>query len=223
MLLGLDRAGIAAHSGSACSSESLEPSPVLEAMGVDAHRSLRVSVGWSTTDADIDRLLDALPRGARRTAGAGPANLGAVLTPTRLAPTAVDVDALPRPPRPRRPPRRCGRADDLRPLSTKGRRQAAPWPTRLASAGSAGSSSTPRPLRPDGRAARQRLDRGRGRLPAPARARPARPRWRSPTSCARSTPPGCCAATASHPCCSAASWPRRCGSTVPLQWPRAST
>ena len=38
VLLGLDRLGIAAHSGSACSSESLEPSPVLEAMGVDAHR-----------------------------------------------------------------------------------------------------------------------------------------------------------------------------------------
>lgn len=62
VLLGLDRAGIAAHSGSACASESLEPSPVLEAMGVDAHHSLRLSAGWSTTDADIDRVLDALPR-----------------------------------------------------------------------------------------------------------------------------------------------------------------
>ena len=61
VLLGLDRAGIAAHSGSACSSEALEPSPVLEAMGVDAHHSLRLSVGWQTTDADIDRLLTALP------------------------------------------------------------------------------------------------------------------------------------------------------------------
>jgi len=61
VLLGLDRAGVAAHSGSACSSESLEPSPVLEAMGVDAHHSLRLSVGWSTSDADVDRLLDALP------------------------------------------------------------------------------------------------------------------------------------------------------------------
>ncbi|MCB1006966.1 MAG: hypothetical protein KDB35_22475, partial [Acidimicrobiales bacterium] len=50
------------HSGSACSSEALEPSPVLEAMGVDAHRSLRLSVGWSTTDADVDAALDALPR-----------------------------------------------------------------------------------------------------------------------------------------------------------------
>ena len=61
VLLGLDQHGIAAHSGSACSSEALEPSPVLEAMGVDAHRSLRISVGWSTTDEDIDALLDALP------------------------------------------------------------------------------------------------------------------------------------------------------------------
>lgn len=61
VLLGLDRAGIAAHSGSACSSESLEPSPVLAAMGVDAHRSLRLSVGWSSTDADVDRVAEALP------------------------------------------------------------------------------------------------------------------------------------------------------------------
>jgi len=53
VLLGLDQAGVAAHSGSSCSSESLEPSPVLEAMGVDADRSLRLSVGWSTTESDI--------------------------------------------------------------------------------------------------------------------------------------------------------------------------
>lgn len=61
VVLGLDQAGVAVHSGSACSSESLEPSPVLEAMGVDARHSLRVSVGWSTTDADIDAFLDAFP------------------------------------------------------------------------------------------------------------------------------------------------------------------
>ena len=53
VLLGLDQAGIAAHSGSSCSSETLEPSPVLEAMGVDAERSLRLSVGWSTTEDDV--------------------------------------------------------------------------------------------------------------------------------------------------------------------------
>jgi cysteine desulfurase len=62
VLIGLDRAGIAVHSGSSCASESLEPSPVLEAMGVDAHRSLRVSLGWSTTDTDIDALIGTLPR-----------------------------------------------------------------------------------------------------------------------------------------------------------------
>jgi cysteine desulfurase len=61
VLLGLDQSGVAVHSGSSCSSESLEPSPVLEAMGVDAERSLRVSVGWSTTDADVDALLAAMP------------------------------------------------------------------------------------------------------------------------------------------------------------------
>lgn len=57
VLMALDSAGIAAHSGSACSSEVGEPSPVLEAMGVDAHHSLRLSVGWNTTAADMDRAL----------------------------------------------------------------------------------------------------------------------------------------------------------------------
>ncbi len=61
VLLGLDQAGIAAHSGSACSSESLEPSPVLAAMGVEAERSLRVSVGWSTTTADVEAFATAFP------------------------------------------------------------------------------------------------------------------------------------------------------------------
>ncbi len=61
VLFGLDRSGVAAHSGSACASESLEPSPVLAAMGVDAHRSLRLSTGWSTVDADVDAALSALP------------------------------------------------------------------------------------------------------------------------------------------------------------------
>ena len=61
VLLGLDSVGVAAHSGSACASEVLEPSPVLEAMGVDAQRSLRLSVGWNTTDTDLDAALDALP------------------------------------------------------------------------------------------------------------------------------------------------------------------
>jgi len=57
VLLALDQNGIAAHSGSACASEGLEPSPVLAAMGVDAHHSLRVSLGWSTTPEDIKAFL----------------------------------------------------------------------------------------------------------------------------------------------------------------------
>jgi cysteine desulfurase len=61
VLVALDRAGVAVHSGSSCSSEALEPSPVLAAMGVDAERSLRVSVGWTTTDADVDRFAAAFP------------------------------------------------------------------------------------------------------------------------------------------------------------------
>ncbi len=72
ILLGLDQRGVAVHSGSSCSSETLEPSPVLAAMGVDADRSLRVSVGWSSSDADVDAFVDAFPvvvemlRGLRR-------------------------------------------------------------------------------------------------------------------------------------------------------------
>lgn len=62
VLIGVDRAGIAVHSGSSCSSEALEPSPVLAAMGLDAERSLRVSVGWSSTDEDVERLVTELPR-----------------------------------------------------------------------------------------------------------------------------------------------------------------
>jgi len=61
VLLGLDQAGVAAHSGSACSSEALEPSPVLMAMGVDAERSLRLSVGWNTTDEDVAAAVEAFP------------------------------------------------------------------------------------------------------------------------------------------------------------------
>jgi cysteine desulfurase len=61
ILLGLDQQGVAVHSGSACSSEALEPSPILAAMGVDAEHSLRVSVGWSSVPEDVDAFLDAFP------------------------------------------------------------------------------------------------------------------------------------------------------------------
>jgi cysteine desulfurase len=61
VLLGLDQASIAVHSGSACSSEAFEPSPVLQAMGVDADHSMRCSVGWSTTEDDVAAFVTALP------------------------------------------------------------------------------------------------------------------------------------------------------------------
>jgi len=63
VLLGLDFKGIAASSGSACSSASIEPSHVLLAMGVSpelAVGSVRISMGRDTTETDIDDVLEAL-------------------------------------------------------------------------------------------------------------------------------------------------------------------
>lgn len=64
LLLMLDMKGIAASSGSACTSGSLDPSHVLLAIGLPheiAHGSLRVTFGEENTDADVDYLLDVLP------------------------------------------------------------------------------------------------------------------------------------------------------------------
>ena len=64
ILLALGLAGIAASSGSACTTGSVEPSHVLVAMGVPpelARGSLRISLGRMNTDTDVDRLLEALP------------------------------------------------------------------------------------------------------------------------------------------------------------------
>ncbi|HVL64651.1 MAG TPA: aminotransferase class V-fold PLP-dependent enzyme, partial [Actinomycetota bacterium] len=64
LLLLLDGAGIACSSGSACSSGALDPSHVLLAMGVPrelAIGSLRFSLGRTSTDADVDAVLSALP------------------------------------------------------------------------------------------------------------------------------------------------------------------
>jgi cysteine desulfurase len=72
-LMQLDMAGIAVSQGSACSSGTLKASPTLEAMGLGeaAAQSLRVSTGWATTEADIDRFLEAYAPLARRAQGAG--------------------------------------------------------------------------------------------------------------------------------------------------------
>ena len=64
LLLDLDAKGISASTGSACSSESLDPSHVLLALGLKhemAHGSLRFTIGRLTTDEQIDYVLDILP------------------------------------------------------------------------------------------------------------------------------------------------------------------
>jgi len=65
LLIALDLEGIAVSTGSACSSGTLEPSHVLRAMGLPPHRtqnSLRFSLGLYSTDAEVDRVVDVLPR-----------------------------------------------------------------------------------------------------------------------------------------------------------------
>jgi len=65
LLIALDLEGIAVSTGSACSSGTLEPSHVLRAMGLPAHRtqnSLRFSLGMFSTDAEVDRVVEVLPR-----------------------------------------------------------------------------------------------------------------------------------------------------------------
>ena len=64
ILLMLNEYGIAASSGSACSSESLEPSHVMQAMGIPfsaAHGTIRFSLSRFTTEAEIDKTLEVLP------------------------------------------------------------------------------------------------------------------------------------------------------------------
>ena len=77
-VIGFDLGGIAVSSGSACSSGKVQPSHVLAAMGFGrelAEGAVRLSLGWSTSEADIDlaleawrKLADALLRGRRNTA-----------------------------------------------------------------------------------------------------------------------------------------------------------
>jgi cysteine desulfurase len=64
VLLGLDMEGIAASSGSACSTGSSEPSHVLLAMGVEpglARGTVRMTLGRENTEEDVDRVLEVMP------------------------------------------------------------------------------------------------------------------------------------------------------------------
>jgi cysteine desulfurase len=65
LLIALDLEGVAVSTGSACSSGTLEPSHVLKAMGLPAHRtqnSLRFSLGTFSTEAEVDFVASILPR-----------------------------------------------------------------------------------------------------------------------------------------------------------------
>lgn len=63
MLINMDLRGFEVSTGAACSSGNPEPSPVLIAMGLsnqEASKSLRVSLGWQTSQDEVDRFIEAL-------------------------------------------------------------------------------------------------------------------------------------------------------------------
>jgi cysteine desulfurase len=62
--IGLDLEGICVSTGAACTSGSLEPSPVLKALGLssaEAGEGIRLSLGWTSSASDVDRLMEILP------------------------------------------------------------------------------------------------------------------------------------------------------------------
>jgi cysteine desulfurase len=69
LLLLLDEQGVFASAGSACASGAIEPSHVLTAMGLDradALSALRLSLGWTSTDDDVDLALHVVPEAVER-------------------------------------------------------------------------------------------------------------------------------------------------------------
>ncbi|RJQ11772.1 MAG: cysteine desulfurase NifS [Bacillota bacterium] len=88
ILLSLDKKGIAASSGSACTSGSLEPSHVLLAMGIPpevAHGSVRMTLGTQNTDEDVDYVLEVLPGVIERLRAMSPLHAKAVAERAREA------------------------------------------------------------------------------------------------------------------------------------------
>lgn len=69
LLLLLEEEGVLASAGSSCQSGALDPSHVLAAMGITGARAagaLRLSLGWSSTEAEVEQLLAALPPAVAR-------------------------------------------------------------------------------------------------------------------------------------------------------------
>ena len=72
MLWDLNKAGIAASTGSACASEALENNPIMEAIGADkelAHTALRLSLSRFTTEAEIDYAIEHIGKATARLRG----------------------------------------------------------------------------------------------------------------------------------------------------------
>ena len=77
LLINLDLQGVAVSTGSACSSGTLEPSPVIRALGVDdeiARGSIRFSFGKDNTEADVDYTIEVLAQAVERLRALSPLN-----------------------------------------------------------------------------------------------------------------------------------------------------
>jgi cysteine desulfurase len=84
LLISLDLQGIAVSTGSACSSGTLEPSPVIIALGRNdelARGAIRFSFGKDNTEADVDYVLELLPRVVAKLRQISPLNKGSKLEP----------------------------------------------------------------------------------------------------------------------------------------------
>ena len=78
LLINLDLEGVAVSTGSACSSGTLEPSPVTRALGLNdelARGSIRFSFGKDNTEADVDYVLEVLSRAVERLRALSPMTL----------------------------------------------------------------------------------------------------------------------------------------------------
>jgi cysteine desulfurase len=86
LLINLDLQGVAVSTGSACSSGTLEPSPVIRALGHDdelARGSIRFSFGKDNTDADVEYTVDVLVNAVARLRELSPLNKPRELQPTQ--------------------------------------------------------------------------------------------------------------------------------------------
>ena len=93
LLVVLDEMGVAASAGSACASGAMEPSHVLVAMGyspTEALGALRLTLGYSTTEAEVDLALRAVPAAVGRLRGYAGAGAG------RPGPSGTGLPAAPR-------------------------------------------------------------------------------------------------------------------------------